>query len=159
MVIYGIIDSDTIQFHLVCHKEKKMKPPRIVIHALILILASGMVVEGVQGQLEIPTVHLKKTNPNELYVLFSQLDDCEGSYEQVVNNELVQSRIKRAEDWEINELLLIVDVICMPLDITSSIIYDPDVKFGGYRLSSYWQPNEFTTLERYVRLRLWGDSC
>ena len=55
-----------------------MTPLRIVIHALMLIVAWGMVGEGAQAQTENPTGHLKKENPDELPVVFVQQDYCVG---------------------------------------------------------------------------------
>ena len=95
---------------------------------------------------ELPQGHLKKPNPNELYVSFYQEDDCWGSYEQIVTNELAQSRIKRTESWSYDELLLTVNISCLPLGNNLSVVNYIQVEFGRYTFPVDWQPDEYSFL-------------
>ena len=105
-----------------------------------------MMVEFAQGQSDFPMGHLKKTNPNSIFVSYIEADDCGASYEQVVNNELAQSRIKRKEYWEYDELMMRVKVNCMSLNNLPSIVYIVDVSFGRFMRPVNREPNELTFL-------------
>lgn len=107
-----------------------MKSPRIVIQALILIVAGGMVGEDVQAQTKKPLQHLKKENPNELYTSDIQSNDCVGSSESVLDAELTQSRIKRAPGWRYDELYLEVYVSCLKDDLGRGLTFNVFVAFG-----------------------------
>lgn len=118
---------------------------RIVRNVLVFTLMIGL--QATYGQSkELPQGHLKKPNPNELYVSFYQEDDCWGSYEQIVTNELAQSRIKRTESWSYDELLLTVNISCLPLGNNLSVVNYIQVEFGRYTFPVDWQPDEYSFL-------------
>lgn len=114
---------------------------RIVVHALILTIAWGMQIESVYGQSKFSKGHLKKYNPNELWVVFVQEDDCKGSYEQVIENELARSRIKRKTSWAYNELSLEVIVRCITSN--SDVFFTVDVHFTKNELPTDPKPGEY----------------
>lgn len=123
---------------------------RIVVKSFLLFTVSLMFNKVVHSQSELPNGHLKKTNPNELYVSYFQSDNCWGSYEQIVSSELAQSRIKRKNTWDYNELVLFVELSCMTLDDRPSIVSNLNVKFGRYTQPVDWQPNEFRMLKQQL---------
>ena len=86
-------------------------------------------VQGAQGQ-ETQLGHLKKDNPNELNVMFAQNEYCLGSYERIVNNELIKSRIKKLVEFaEMNVPILWVSITCTPMDSGTGLIFNIDVDF------------------------------
>ena len=100
-------------------------------------------VQGQERELRIPTGHLKKANPNELYVVYNQEDDCTGTYETVVENELVQARIKRISRTVFNEIYMVVDVDCLQLSDDDYQVYVLRVQFGIDTPITNPNPNEF----------------
>ena len=94
-----------------------------------LLVSLCMMTGNVHGQ-ETPLGHLKKDNPNELIVLFNQHHDCVGSYEQVVNNVLAQSRIKRQEEPSGHDkVMLYVAVLCLPIKNRNGIVFNIEVNY------------------------------
>ena len=126
---------------------------RIVVHALLLILVSGIAVNGAQGQEKKPLQHLKKDDPNTIYVNYSQDPACKSMYEKVVDNELARSRIKRKTLWDFNEVSLFVTVHCSEKDSGQGFIFTLSVNFGKLvpaEIESdrsfiivYWEPGQF----------------
>lgn len=126
---------------------------RIVVHALLLIFASGIAVNGAQGQEKKPLQHLKKGDPNEIYVNYAQDPDCKSMYEKVVDNELARSRIKRKPLWVFNEVSLFVTVHCSERDSGQGFIFTLSVNFGKFApaeieadrsfIVAYWEPGQF----------------
>ena len=96
------------------------------------LIVSLCMTGNVQGQVKnVLVAHLKKPNPNELYVSYWQGDDCEDSYEQIVYNELTQSRIKRLEEWDYDVLYMDVDVHCMKLPKRpNQLVFSIDMHFA-----------------------------
>lgn len=121
--------QDVIDFNAQM-KGKSMKTIVSVLTILMFWMCS--MVEVAQGQSDLPIGHLKKTNPNNIYVNYFETEDCGASFEQVINNELAQSRIKREEFWNHDELMMLVHVKCMPLSNRPSIVYIVDVSFGKF---------------------------
>ena len=105
---------------------------QILVHVLVLIFVSGLVVEGAQGQAKKPLQHLKKDNPNEIHVNYSHEPDCKTSHEQVVDNELAQSRIKRKPLWNFYELVLFVDVRCSETVPGREFLFMVTANFGRF---------------------------
>lgn len=128
-----------------------MTSPKVSVSILFTLLLA-VTNTDVQGQLKTPTGHLKKSDPDELFVSFIQGDDCPGSLEQVVESELAQSRLKRKEFWIYYDLILHVTVECLRLD-NKHTVYSTDVNFGEVVLPTSKQPDEFD----FVR-RLYGPN-
>ena len=107
-----------------------------------LLVSLCMMTGNVQGQ-ETPLGHLKKDNPNELYVLFMQEDDCGDSYERIVNNELAQSRIKKVDDPPGLDIpALFVGISCATAGSVTGIVFDVNVVFIRTVPAFYRQPEE-----------------
>ncbi len=128
-----------------------MSTQKFLLSILCTVLMAS-VNSDVQGQLKTPTGHLKKSDPDELYVSIVQGNDCPRSMEQIVESELAQSRIKRKEFWIYNELNLYVTIDCLRLDNKHSV-YSTDVNFGEFVFPTSKQPDEFD----FVR-RLYGPN-
>ena len=109
--------------------------PKIAISVLIVVIASVATTKGVQGQTggDFRTRHLVKDLPEQLHTFYSQDDDCDGSYEQILDNEFAQSRIKRNQEPLANKLNLSVRIRCLPLENRDSFVYDVSVQFGRVR--------------------------
>ena len=74
--------------------------------------------------------HLKKENPNELWVSYYQSEDCPGSFDQVIDNEMTQSRVKQVyPDRITNTLILNVDIACLPFDDDRRFVFELDIYF------------------------------
>lgn len=123
-----------------------MTSPKVCVSILFTVLFTGTSTD-VQGQTKSPTGHLKKSDPNEIYVSFIQGDDCPGSLEQIVESELAQSRLKRKEFWIYYELNLHLTVECLRLD-NKHTVYSTDVNFGEFVLPTSKQPDEFDFVRR-----------
>ena len=109
----------------------------IVTTATLCVLCNN-----VYGQGNMPSIgHFKKTNPNEIFVDFIVDDGCNGTHEQVVDNELVRSRIKRKHQFSFGELKLFVRVNCIQYNTGRNFIYDVDVRFGRYIIVTDPKPN------------------
>ncbi len=124
-----------------------MKSQMFLLSILFTVLLVGIRTD-VQGQMKDPTGHLKKIDPDEIFVAFSQMGDCPNSLEQVVDSELAQSRIKRKESWEYTELILYVKVNCLLLDNVPSTVYSVDIKFAEFVFPTSKQPDEYSFVLR-----------
>ena len=76
------------------------------------------------------------------------MGDCPNTLEQVVDSELAQSRIKRKESWNYNELILYVKVNCLLLDNVPSTVYSVDIKFAEFVFPTNQQPDEYSFVLR-----------
>ena len=79
-------------------------------------------------------------------------DDCNGSYERVVENELVQSRIKRKEELpEFREVFLDVRITCVAVDEKDRDyqVYDVTVRFGEVVPVTDHKPDEYSFMFMY----------
>ena len=81
--------------------------------------------------------YLKKSNPNELYVMFLHDSKCPGkedSYQNITAGELVRARIKEQTVFPSNsELYLIVDTACLIIErsgIPTGFIYNVRPEFA-----------------------------
>ncbi len=102
------------------------------------------------GQHEIPTGHLRKSDPDELYVAFFEESECGVSLETILESELAQSRMKRKEFWNYNELLLYVRIRCLPLDRSPPrTVYSIEIEFGEFTYPTNKQKDEYSFLETY----------
>ena len=109
-----------------------------------LLVSLCMMTGNVQGQ-GTPLGHLKKDNPNELFVLFMQDDACGDSYKRIVNNELAQSRIKKVDDPPGYDIpVLWVSISCMTAGSVTGIVFNIDVKFIRTVPAFSRQPEENT---------------
>lgn len=73
-----------------------MRPSVII---LFLFLATDLAAQE-NSETELPLGHLKKFNPNTLYVDYVSGEGCPGSYESDIDLILVQSRIRRMKKEE-----------------------------------------------------------
>ena len=97
-----------------------------------------------QGQ-ETPLGHLKKDNPNELHVLYSEGETCGGFYERIVSKELTRSRIKNiGPNSAFDVPFLWVGIACTSSSIGNGILFNIDVSFQ--RMVPAWnrQSNELS---------------
>ena len=95
-----------------------------------LVISICMAAGNIYGQTSRPQQHLQKDNPNELFVNYTQGDSCKGSYEYIVDNELVKSRIKRKTFWEYDELILICRINCLELSGGVGHAFSINAAFG-----------------------------
>ena len=122
----------------------------------LLVCVAG----NVQGH-ERPLGHLKKDNPNELVVLIGQGENCGDSYERIVNNQLIKSRIKK---WEeaigIDIPFLWVSVKCMRLKSGSGYIFKIETAFVRQVPAWNRQPEErsLTTITHKPEYGSYGFS-
>ena len=81
--------------------------------AVLLVTMTG----PVTGQEKRPYWgHLKKDNPDELYFFIISEEDCpgtQGSYERVIEGELLRARIKRKHTWTVDEVILYCEIRCI----------------------------------------------
>ena len=108
-----------------------------------LVVTLCMMTGNVQGQKTINIDHLRKENPNEIWVLYFQDDDCSGNYEQIVEAELAQSRIKRKEYYNYDETVLRVTLECMALSNEQNLVFNIDVYFGKFAEVINPEPDEY----------------
>ena len=81
--------------------------------------------------------HLKKPNPNELYISLNVDPECPGvdlteKYMGIVEGEFLRARIKRSLYWDYDEVVLFVRLSCGSTETTLSL-YNIDVTFGTFR--------------------------
>lgn len=103
--------------------------------------------------------YLEKGNPEELYVIYGQHGDCGSSYERVVDNTLIMSRLKRKDVPAIfdTELYLTVNLNCMQTEDGRHQIYTINVIFAKtiydynpFEASTIPTPSEPDSLDRSV---------
>ena len=95
---------------------------------LVVTVTACLIGGTLEAQTNKPIGHLKKEDPNELFVFYAQNGECPGNYESVVNAQLAQSRIKKGIGWKYKELLLWVNIKCV--DVSELIGYSVSIYFG-----------------------------
>ena len=107
---------------------------KTIVSILMVVVASLVMTKAVQGQTSSNKNHLRKANPNEIWVYYTQEDDCVGDYEQAMEAALVQSRVKRKEGLNRDETVLHVRLACMALSNEQNLVFNLDVYFGKVEL-------------------------
>lgn len=101
-----------------------------LIVVMVLLFPDAGSGQGKKSSIE----HLKKPNPNELYVSLNVDPECPAEdYMSVVEGELLRARINRLPYWNYDEVTLFIVLTCKNSTETSLSIYDIDASFGTFR--------------------------
>lgn len=103
---------------------------------LLLTLATCLFAFTTQAQPDEEDSHLKKENPETLFVEFYEDRHCGWNLEPVVNGEMEKAGINRKGSWDFDELVLYVNIYCIENENSEgellSYVYDMNVAFGHY---------------------------
>lgn len=138
-----------------------MTRTKLVILALVFL--SNQVVGVALAQKEFPSAHLKKPDPNDLYVSVRQEGNCSVSYRYVVDEMLDKYRISPLPYTFTDELGLSVVVRCLSLAPHPGMSYFVEARFARLVPAMDPQPGEAEVIliyyaSEYERLGIVHDD-
>jgi hypothetical protein len=138
-----------------------MTTTKHTILALLLVLKLPGVVA--QAQSEFPSAHLKKSDPNDLYVAVRQEGNCELTYGNVVDEVLDRYRVTPLPCTFTDELGLSIVVRCLSLIPHPGLSFFVEAKFARLVPAVDSQPGEAEVIliyyaSEYERLGVVHDN-